>query len=124
MPLRGACCAPGSSNVKHHKELVVVLPKPTNQMIDYSPEKIEGFHSYHYEWIDCLNFMIEPEVVLEDRASSYLRFVEKVFKEMDWQGDGKIQLLWIPPFVFPSESDASTQGVLVWHVKQIEDGIS
>jgi len=33
-------------------------------------------------------------------------------------------LLWLPPFVFPTTSRPSWVGVMLWHVKQVEDGTS
>jgi hypothetical protein len=46
------------------------------------------------------------------------------FKEMGWNGDGEITLLWLPPFTFPLELKVPPEGLVVWHVKQEADGVS
>jgi hypothetical protein len=102
----------------------VAYSNSIEKLINYAPEKIGEFHSYHYEWIDNLHFLLNPKAVLGDRAKSYIEAAKVVFREMDWEGDGDIQLLWLPPFVFPTSSEVSPEGVIIWHVKQMEDGIS
>ena len=32
--------------------------------------------------------------------------------------------MWIPPFVFPVEPGVPPEGMVVWQVKQKEDGVS
>ena len=41
-----------------------------------------------------------------------------------WDGTGCLSLLWIPSFVFPVEAAVGSEGIVVWHVKQHEDGVS
>lgn len=47
-----------------------------------------------------------------------------IFKEMGWEGDGVIELIWLPAFVFPLGQQVPSIGVVVWHVKQSYDGLS
>ncbi|KQV51514.1 hypothetical protein [Duganella sp. Root336D2] len=99
---------------------------PIEKIIDYSPEKLREFHSYGYEYIDNRQFALKPEVVLGtiERALPYVEEAKRLFLEMDWQGDGDVELLWIPPFAFPLSLKVSPVGIVIWHVKQSEDGIS
>lgn len=94
-------------------------------MINYPAKDLDNFHIYIYEWIDNLNFTLKPEDCLED-YSEYEDIASKRFLEAGWDGDGSIELMWIPPFVFHNSmtSQTATLGVTIWHVKQQEDGIS
>lgn len=96
---------------------------PAASVIDYSPEVMNSFPVYAYEWIDNLNFVLCPDRFLDDPAA-HIAAARKAFLRAGWDGDGEIGLLWLPPFVFPLSANATTNGVTVWHVKQLEDGIS
>jgi len=98
---------------------------PLHQVIDYPPEKLRKFHSYGYEYIDNRHFALSPERVLGDhQARAYIEEAKRLFLEMGWAGDGSIELFWLPPFVFPMSFHIPPVGVVVWHVKQDEDGLS
>lgn len=94
------------------------------EIIKYPPEALRGFHLSTYEWIDNLHFMLKPEECLDEPAP-YVAIVKELFLAEHWDGDGEVQLLWVPPFML-AESPAfdQTHGVVIWHVKQTEDGIS
>jgi len=48
-----------------------------------------------------------------------------MFLDAGWAGDGRIELMWIPPFMLEGRQIAAfTLGVTIWHVKQFEDGTS
>ena len=95
-----------------------------NEIIDYPPEKLKGFEIMAYEWIDNLNFTINPNDVIEN-ASEYISIAKERFLEDGWDGDGDIQLMWVPPFMLRQEKQWTfTKGITVWHVKQLEDGTS
>ncbi len=97
------------------------------KVIDYPPDRLREFHLYIFEWIDNLHFIESAEVFISsfgEQSAEYLRIVRERFLEAGWHGDGEIGLLWLPPFVFPSKLKISTVGLVVWHVKQEEDGIS
>lgn len=96
------------------------------EIIDYPPAKLREFHAYGYEYIDNRQFALTPEAVLgsSEKALPYIEEAKRLFREMDWPGDGEVELLWIPPFAFPYASRVAPVGVAVWHVKQHEDGIS
>ncbi len=95
-----------------------------SQLIDYSPEALRSFHVYMYEWIDNLHFTRDPAEFVDD-PSAYLAVAGELFREAGWDGDGSISLIWLPPFVFSGDRTPEfTRGVMTWHVKQLEDGIS
>ena len=93
-------------------------------MINYPPETLRTFEHIAYEWIDNLNFTLDPADCLED-PESYINIAKEIFLADGWDGDGKIELMWIPSFMFdPLKLEDYTLGIIVWHVKQQEDGIS
>ncbi|MBW8684365.1 hypothetical protein [Chitinophaga rhizophila] len=93
-------------------------------IINYPPETLRTFRVQVYEWIDNLNFTLSPEECLEN-AEEYVKIAREIFLEAGWYGDGRIELMWIPPFMYQGErTEAFTVGVTIWHVKQREDGIS
>lgn len=94
-----------------------------SQLVDYQPEALEAFHLVAFEWIDNLHFISPPEHFIAE-PTDYVAVVKRRFRKAGWAGDGSIGLLWLPPFVFPLEMNIPPVGVLVWHVKQENDGIS
>ncbi len=100
---------------------------PKHGVIDYAPSALGDFHVYGYEWIDNLHFIRSPEEFLPlpgEQMERYLAAAAERFKKAGWHGDGEIGLLWLPPFVFPLALRIPATGVLLWHVKQEEDGVS
>ena len=94
-------------------------------VIDYPSENMRQFDSYCVEYIDNRLFALNPEKLLGTRAVlPYIEIAAELFKEMGWAGDGEIELLWLPAFIFPVSDRISPAGVVIWHVKQGEDGIS
>ena len=94
------------------------------EVINYRPNELRNFRLFTHEWIDNLNFTFKPKDFLSN-PDDYITVVEELFKNAGWHGDGEIQLMWIPPFMlseFSTNEDAL--GIVVWHVKQKEDGIS
>ena len=95
-----------------------------SKIITYPPETLRTFCVQAYQWIDNLDFTINPEECLKN-AEEYISIAREMFLDAGWDGDGKIELMWIPPFVLQDRQTAeSTVGVTIWHVKQLEDGIS
>ena len=96
-----------------------------HEVIDYPAEKLREFRAYGFEYIDNRLFCISAEKFLGSRAAhDYLEIAKSRFLDMGWAGDGEVELLWLPSFVFPSECNVSPRGVVIWHVKQSEDGLS
>ena len=95
-------------------------------VINYPPERLRDFIFYGYEYIDNLHFIQPPDefIPLNESVDNYLAVVRERFLVEGWDGDGEIGLLWLPPFIFPSALQKPWTGVLVWHVKQLEDGLS
>jgi hypothetical protein len=96
---------------------------PESAVIDYPPELLNSFHLYAYEWIDNLQFIPPPKYFIAD-PTKYLSIARKRFIEGGWDGDGEIGLMWLPPFVFSLDPKIPWEGIIIWHVKQTDDGIS
>jgi len=96
---------------------------PTTEIIDYKPSAMRNFHVYGYEWIDNLHVIVPPNAFLPDPAP-YIKRAKARFAAAGWEGDGEVGLLWLPPFVFPLTMKIPPRGLVVWHVKQEEDGVS
>ena len=81
------------------------------------------YHIYSYEWIDRLSCLQDAEEELKDwpLRETFLAYFKKRFSKEGWAGDGKMQVLWLPPF---TGHKAPTTGFYILHVKQSEDGIS
>lgn len=79
---------------------------------------LDGYQLYAFDHLDELTFMrdaaeLPAEVV--DRA-------KEEFLGAGWEGDGKLQIAWIPPF---ADRDADQgRGAFVIHVKQSNNGTS
>lgn len=97
---------------------------PKNKVVSYDPQELRSFKVYGFEWIDNLYFMADSAVFLGDRSELYCSVAREIFIEAGWEGDGEIELLWLPPFVFPLAMNVPPEGVVLWHVKQMEDGVS
>ena len=102
----------------------MAFSRPTNQIINYPPSKLNSFELRTYEWIDNLDFTLDPRDYLEN-GNEYIEVARQLFLGIGWDGDGRIELMWIPPFMFEGvRTEEFTTGVIIWHVKQTEDGIS
>jgi len=100
---------------------------PKGNVISYPPEELRSFHLSMIEWIDNLSFMRPIAEFISDSslAEQYRRIAAERFREAGWDGDGEIQLFWLPNFVIPrNSSPPNWEGFVVWHVKQSEDGLS
>jgi len=97
-----------------------------SELLTYPASELASFELCAYEYIDNLHFLLPPSQVIADehRRAALEDEVRRRFLEEGWEGSGNLSLLWLPPFVFPFEAGVPTVGVLVWHVKQQEDGIS
>lgn len=111
----------------HIEEVTPSYSLRAQAVIDYPPEAIQDFQGYLYEWVDNLNFALDPKELLEN-PEPYLKVAKEKFLKAGWQGDGDIQLMWIPPFAQQADElesyDDFYNGVTVWHVKQFQDGFS
>ena len=79
--------------------------------------KPDDYIIYSYQYIDCLIFLHLVENVFEqsEELHQYIRKIKDRFKDKGWDGDGQINILWIPPFL--DESEDPSYGSIVWHVK-------
>lgn len=87
-----------------------------------NPSVIDDYQVYRYEHIDMLEFMPLAVKVLQGVKNSQriIERVERRLKKAGWEGDGELQILWIPPFIGAGVQD--TYGVTVWFVKQSNNG--
>ncbi|WP_177764921.1 hypothetical protein [Flavobacterium sp. I3-2] len=93
-------------------------------VIKYEPNELRNFKLFIHEYIDNLNFTFKPADFLSN-ADEYLKFASELFSNAGWYGDGEIQLIWVPPFIFNDyTNNEDANGIVIWHVKQKEDGIS
>lgn len=87
-----------------------------------NPSVLDEYSVYQYHHIDCLEFMPTAAAVLQDvpNGNEVLNAIQTKFRSSGWEGDGEIQLMWIPPFIGAGVED--TWGVAVWFVKQSNNG--
>lgn len=91
---------------------------------------IKNYKVYQYQFLDDLSFIKTPKELAknfdfydeEHTIDDYILEVSKLFKNNGWEGDGKIGVIWIPPFTNSELED--TFGTYVWHVKQNNNGTS
>lgn len=86
------------------------------------PGVLQDYDVYQYEHIDCLEFMPSAEAVLQGvpNRNDVLEAVHRRFTDSGWEGDGELQVMWLPPFIGAGVED--TWGVAVWFVKQSNNG--
>ncbi|RRU19377.1 hypothetical protein EGJ34_05870 [Stenotrophomonas sp. 278] len=105
-------------------ETTLAYSIPESEVIQYPPEALKSFNSYGFEWIDNLHFLQDPSRFIDGDPARYVAIAKAQFRKMGWEGDGDVQLLWLPPFVFRRDQRIHSTGVVVWHVKQENDGVS
>lgn len=106
-----------------------------SDVIPYPPDALGNFFCYAYEWVDNLNFCRPASEFLSDPAP-YEQLARERFLQEGWRGDGRIELMWLPPFVLGGmlangadeyltiAGKLWTYGLVLWHVKQDADGTS
>lgn len=94
------------------------------RIVDYEPAALHHFFGYGFEWIDYDAFLVAPSRIVGERAPAYEAIARIEFETLGWEGDGEVNVLWLPPFVFPLALRISTLGIAIWHVKQERDGVS
>ena len=89
-----------------------------------SPEGVENWHTYSYEYLDDLSFMQPAKEVLKDwpEGEKIVQAVSDKLIKRGWEGDGEMQLMWFPPFA--GVGPDNNYGCFAFHVKQLNDGIS
>jgi hypothetical protein len=91
------------------------------------PDDVRRLSVYQYHFLDDLSFVRKPEEVFDESKQSDLdAYIDKVrqhFKDAGWEGDGKIGIIWLPPFVDAGGVE-DTWGTYIWHVKQSNNGTS
>jgi hypothetical protein len=94
------------------------------KIIDYPPSTLKKYEVLCYSWIDNLCFTIDPKECL-DNSEEYIEVAKKIFLKEGWDGDGEVELMWVPPFELERHgTDEFSLDIVVWHVKRLEDGLS
>jgi hypothetical protein len=95
------------------------------------PKDIKKYHVYRYHHIDNGKFLDIKELIeeIEEEPLDQTFNIDKLTAEMKelflkagWEGDGKIELIWVPPFL--GGGFGGTSGFYLWHVKQLSNGTS
>jgi hypothetical protein len=92
------------------------------------PDKytIKIYHLYSYTFLDDLSYIKSPFEHFQDaercKIEDAIRLIGDRFREFGWEGDGELGIIWLPPFVDVGIED--TYGTFIWHVKQMNNGIS
>jgi hypothetical protein len=88
------------------------------------------YYVYAYEHVDDNSMMLsldeyKQQYLSQSSSKEFDRHLEEVikplFRKAGWEGDGEIQMTWIPPFC---TSYYMTSGFFVYHVKQRNNGTS
>ena len=89
-----------------------------------TPEDVRDFFVYSYHFIDDRLFFLNARETLGEFPDGYaiVRVAEMLLKRHGWEGDGTLELLWLPPFMGVGVED--TYGVVCFHVKQSNNGTS
>jgi hypothetical protein len=69
--------------------------------------------------IDEYEFMVPAYIYGfgDNRIAKVSDQVKAIFLHAGWDGSGRLELIWIPPFAF-SDPEGNTKGLVVWHAKQ------
>jgi hypothetical protein len=83
---------------------------------------VDQYIVYQYQYIDTLDYMRDAKEVFAAYPGREQLFerVKKRLLQGGWEGDGILQILWLPPFLGAGIED--TFGVGVWFVKQGSKG--
>ncbi|MEL7613208.1 toll/interleukin-1 receptor domain-containing protein [Vreelandella titanicae] len=86
------------------------------------PSVLQDYDVYEYQHIDCLEYMPSAEAVLQGvrNRNDILEAAHRRFSASGWEGDGELQIMWLPPFIGAGIED--TWGLAVWFVKQSNNG--
>lgn len=92
--------------------------------VDFNPfESINCYKLYKTFYSDSCEFFSkekeERNKLIKDKYLNERRMIKELFKNAGWEGDGKLNLIWIPSFVNFGDD---TYGTLVWHVQQSNNG--
>lgn len=88
-----------------------------------NPRAAMKWHVYHVNHIDELMYFADAEDTLKHKLNIHNLFnvIKMRMIEHGWEGDGRLQFMWLPSFCFKS---GDTSGGLIWHVKQGNNGTS
>jgi len=88
---------------------------------------MKNFKAYSFRYIDSQEGCLKIENVHNQgigeiyTSKEDIEKIKESFKKDGWEGDGKINMIWIPPFLYKHHD---TYGFYIYHVKQLNNGIS
>lgn len=86
-------------------------------------DQIKNMFVYEYTFLDDLSFIKTIEEYFNsDNVEEYKDELKQLFSGHGWEGDGDIGVIWFPPFI--GVGGENTLGHYVFHVKQLNNGIS
>src|SRR5208337_3016374 len=119
-PPPSKCCAARFNTVG-------LEPGVATRMLIGHPDDVRRLSVYQYHFLDDLSFVRKPEEVFDESKQAdldaYIDGVRQHLKDAGWEGDGKIGIIWLPPFVDAGGVE-DTWGTYIWHVKQSNNGTS
>nr|DAX17311.1 MAG TPA: hypothetical protein [Caudoviricetes sp.] len=89
----------------------------------------KDYYVYAYEHVDDNRMMLSLDEYKKEFStksdeafdSELENIIKPLLRQAGWEGDGVVQMTWIPPFC---TSYYATSGFFVYHVKQINNGTS
>lgn len=86
-------------------------------------QDFSSYHHYTFQWIDDSAYFLdaEDELVGWSLSRAFMLHFRKKFAATGWSGEGKLGLLWLPPFC---GKGAPSAGFFIVHVKRKHDGMS
>ncbi|MBW9317315.1 hypothetical protein, partial [Bacillus subtilis] len=86
-------------------------------------EQVNEMFVYEYQHLDDLSFIKPIEEHFKDNPNKeFIDELKQLFRSCGWEGDGRLGVIWLPPFVEIGHED--TWGNYIYHVKQSNNGIS
>jgi hypothetical protein len=129
--VRDALSAAGTKIVEPEEPQTTRQPYAIPEEVEFhfgeelnNPRVLRQYYVYSYEHLDTSFFMKSAPEVLEGVPNRHeiLREIEQRLLGAGWEGDGDLEVMWLPPFVGAGVED--TSGVSLWHVKQDNNGTS
>lgn len=90
------------------------------------------FNVWNFHFIDTYKYLVPIEAYFkaefpdeefsESEREKIISELVGAFKSAGWEGDGKLTVIWLPPFIQGAQDD--TYGDVIFHVKQKNNGTS
>ena len=90
----------------------------------YGLDTFDDWHVYSYHHLDAWRSLTLVRALGDVTRTEYERIRSRIASHFilhGWEGDGEIDVIWLPAFCIEPEF---TEGALVFHVKQANNGTS